>query len=72
MQLIVADWQKIQNRYLGIGGLRHNTNSLTSGESARTAEGDWRSKKKLDVRIAVVNDLPNLAFTNERCWFVHV
>src|SRR6266704_627950 len=62
MQLIIADWQKTYIHWLRIGGLGHNTNPLASGKSARTAEGDGRVEKVLNLRIAVINDLPNLAF----------
>jgi len=66
MQLIIADWQKTHNHWRRIGGLDHNTNSLASGKSARTAEGDGRCEKILNLRVAAVNNLPNLAFTRER------
>jgi len=72
MQLIVADWQKTHNRWLRIAGLVHDTNPLPGAKSARSAEGDGRCEQILNVCVAAVNDLPNLAFTKERCRLVHV
>jgi hypothetical protein len=71
MQLLIANRQKSHDNWLRVGGPGHNTNSLAGGESARTAEGDGRGKKILNVRVAAVNDLPNLAFTWKRRWFAH-
>ncbi len=71
MQLIIADWHKTHNRCPRIGGLGHNTNPLAGGEPARTAERDRRGKKILNLRVAVVRDLPNLAFTWNGRWFAH-
>ena len=67
MQLVIANWQKTHNNWLRIGGPGCNTNAFASGQSARTAEGNGRGKKILDLRIAAVNDLPNLASTRKRC-----
>ena len=67
MQLIIANRQKTHNDWLRIGGLGHNTNPLASGESAGTAEGDGRGKKILNLRVAAVSDLPNLASTWNGC-----
>jgi len=67
MQLIIANWQKTHNHWRRIRGFGHDTNSLASGKSARTTEGDGRCEKILNLRVAAVNDLPNLAFTRERC-----
>src|ERR1700690_725214 len=71
MQLVIANRQKTHHDWLRIGDPGYNTNALASGESARTAEGDGRGKKILNLRIAAVSDLPNLASTRKRCWFAH-
>src|SRR5476649_1207525 len=71
MQLIIANRQKTHNHWLRVGGPGHDTNPLAGGESARTAEGDGRGEKILNLRIAAVSDLPNLASTWKRCWFAH-
>jgi hypothetical protein len=62
MQLLIADRQKSHHNGLRVGGLCLNADTLASGEPARAAEGDGRGKKILNVRVAAVNDLPNLAF----------
>ena len=63
MQFLIADWQKTHNCCLGIGGRSHKANPFASGKFARPAEGDGRCEEILNLRIAGVNDLPELAFT---------
>src|SRR5690242_17080540 len=71
MQFIIANRQKAHSHWLRVGGPGHDTNPLASGEPARTAEGDGRGKKIMNLRIAAVSDLPNLASTGKRCRFAH-
>jgi hypothetical protein len=71
MQFIIAHRHKIHNRWLRVGIPSHDTNPLASSEPARTAEGDGRGKKKMNLRVAAVSDLPNLASTGKGRWFAH-
>ncbi len=61
MQLSVANRQKIDHGWLRAGGLGRNTHPFTGSETAGAAEGDGRTEQKLNVHIAAVSDLPDLA-----------
>jgi len=71
MQIIVADWQETHHHRRRIRGLGHNHNLLAGVKPASPIEGDRRGEKILNLRVAAVNDLPNLALARAWRWFVH-
>jgi len=71
MQFIIAKRQKTYDRWLPVGGLGHDPNTLARRELARTAESDGRGKKILNVCVAAIDDLPNLTSTRNWCGLGH-